>query len=200
MTRRGHLADDSVDRMTAALTGQPFAAEPSLAGMMGGPAAAAPGPALEADAQLSVQIGRLAGALEVQRRDDLAKRTERSHAIFPFDFNPATMFAANQASAGASTLNNPGIYSPNEGYFWDIKKITAASFTAGTVSLYKNAANDANSEVVFTSAGSYFFGTGQLLLSSNDFLLFVAAGITGNVTISGRAIQVRADYLADYLL
>lgn len=192
MTRRGHLADESVQTMT-----ERYGGPPPFAGLPGGLAPAAAGqPGLEADAQLSVQIGNLATALQRERSDAAARRIERSHAIFPFDFNPATVPLA----AGAGTLNSPGLYSPNEGYFWDIKKITAASFTAGSVAMYKDAANDANSEVVFASAGSYFFGTGQLLLNSNDFLVFVAAGITGNVTISGRAIQVRADYLADYLL
>lgn len=165
-----------------------FAGTPALA--------AAGGPALEADAQLSIQIGRLASTLERQRAGDQARRTERSHAIFPFDFNPATI----NLTAGNGIFSGASLYSPNEGYYWDVKKITCASFTSGSVALYKNAQNDANAEVVFTSAGSYFFGTGQLMLNSNDFLVLAAAGITGAVTISGRAISVRADYLADYLL
>jgi hypothetical protein len=183
MTRRGHVADDTMTEMVTRLGSSPAGLD-------------LPGPALEADAQVSVQVGRLATVLERQRSDDRTRRVERSHAIFPFDFNPQTI----GLTGGAGTLNGASLYSPNEGYFWDIKKITAASFTTGTVALYKNAANDANAEVVFTQAGSYFFGTGQLLLNSNDFLVLVAAGITGNVTISGRAISVRADYLADYLL
>jgi hypothetical protein len=187
VTRRGHhLADDSIDSMAAAFAGTP-------AGLGAAPALAGDGPALEADAQLSIQIGRLATTLERQRSDALARRTELSHAIFPFDFNPATI-------PTSGTLNNPNLYSPNEGYYWDIRKLTAATFTSGSVAVYKNAANDANAEVVFSSAGTYWFGSGQLILNSNDFLLFVGTGLVGNVTISGRAISVRADYLADYLL
>jgi hypothetical protein len=187
VTRRGHLADDSVQDMAAQFAGLP-------AGLGVAPVpAAGPGPSLEADAQLSVQIGRLATTIERQRTDAAARRAELSHAIFPFDFNPATLPASG-------TLNNPNLYSPNEGYFWDVRKLTAATFTGGSVTVYKNAANDANAEVVFTSAGVFWFGSGQLILNSNDSLIFVGAGLAGNVTISGRAISVRADYLADYLL
>jgi hypothetical protein len=186
MTRRAHTADDSIDQMTAAFAGTP-------AGLGMAPALA-DGPGLEADAGISLQIGRLATALEQQRNSDLARRVERSHAIFPFDFNPVL------AQGSAVVVAAPAQFSPNEGYFWDVRKVTAASFTAGSVAMYKNAANDANAEVVFTQAGSYFFGSGQLILNSNDFLVFTGSGITGNITISGRAILVRADYLADYLL
>jgi hypothetical protein len=177
-----------MDQMAAAFAGTP-------AGLGMAPALEA-GPGLEVDAQVSLQLGRLATSLERQRTDAAASRAERSHAIFPFDFNPVLINLAT----GAGTLNAPAWFSPNEGYFWDIRKITATSFTAGSVAVYENAPNDANAEVVFTSAGSYFFGSGQLILNSNDFLVFVASGITGNVTISGRAVLVRADYLADYLL
>jgi hypothetical protein len=188
VTRRSHLADDSIDAMAAQFAGTP-------AGLGMAPVLA-DGPGLEAGAQLSVSIGQLASQLQRQRADDSARRAERSHAIFPFDFNPQTI----ALTGGAGSLNTPTLYSPNEGYFWDVRKITASSFTSGTVALYKNAANDANAEVVFTAAGSYFFGSGQLILNSSDWLVFAASGVTGNVTISGRAISVRADYLADYLL
>jgi hypothetical protein len=190
VTRRGGAdAADTVESMLQRFGGIP-------AGPLAPGVPDQPGPSLEADLQLSLQIGKLATALDNDRAARAAQRRERSAAIFPFDFNPQLV----PLTAGAGVLNLPSIYSPNPGYVWDIRKLTAASFTTGTVTVYKNAQNDANTEVVFTSAGTYWFGSGQEIINSNDFLLFAASGITGNVTISGRAVQIREDYLADYLL
>lgn len=181
--------------MTRDYTGEAGSAvETMLQQFAGPPPAAAPGPALEADAHVSLQIGRLATAIDRDRSDRAAQRRDRSHAIFPFYINPALI-------QGSGTLSQPYIMSPPEGYWWDIRNIKAASFSAGTVTVYTSpVATDANIEFVFTSAGTYTPGSGNLFLGPGDQLLFVAAGITGNVTISGRAISVRADYVADYLL
>lgn len=181
--------------MTRDYTGEAGSAvETMLQQFAGPPPAAAPGPALEADAHVSLQIGRLATAIDRDRSDRAAQRRDRSHAIFPFYINPALI-------QGSGTLSQPYIMSPPEGYWWDIRNIKAASFSAGTVTVYTSPiATDANIEFVFTSAGTYTPGSGNLFLGPGDQLLFVAAGITGNVTISGRAISVRADYVADYLL
>src|SRR6202789_3844927 len=101
-----------------------FGGQSPLAATLGGqPGSAGDGPALEASAQLSVQIGRLAATPEQQRADGWGRRSELSHAIFPFDFNPATIGASG-------TLNNPNLHSPNEGYYWDVRKLTVATFTS----------------------------------------------------------------------
>jgi hypothetical protein len=188
VTRRGGAdAADTVESMLQRFGGIP-------AGPLAPGVPDQPGPSLEAGLQLSVQIGKLATAIDQDRAARAAQRRDRSHAIFPFPLNPV-------AIAGSGTINQPVTMAPNDGYYWDVRKLTAASFSAGTVTVYSSVGvSDATEEFVFTSAGVWSPGSGNLIIGPADQLLFVAAGITGNVTISGRAIQVRADYLADYLL
>lgn len=182
MTRRHHAADDSVQDMLSQFGG------------IGPPAAVAAGPGLEAEASLSIQIGRLAGAIERQRQADGQRLIDRSHAIFPWELNPIS-------APGNGTIDQPSLLSPNDGYMWDLRRLTAASFTAGTVTVSRQGAGvDATILFVFTSAGSWFPGSGNVMLNGNDRLVFAAAGIVGTVTISGSVINIRQDYIGDYLL
>jgi hypothetical protein len=88
---------------------------------------------------------------------------------------------------------------PQDGWIWDIRRLTVASFTAGTVTVYKNGQTDANVVCVFTSAGSFFFNPNTLCLRPHDHLYFVATGIVGSVTPSVAAVKVRRDLWARYL-
>jgi hypothetical protein len=88
---------------------------------------------------------------------------------------------------------------PTEGWIYDIRRLTVASFTAGIVTVYKNGPTDANIICVFLQAGSFFFAKNTLCLRRHDHLFFVATGITGAVTPSIAAVKVRRDLWADYL-
>jgi len=104
-------------------------------------------------------------------------------------------------SGGAGTLvNQPDLLGPHEGYAWFVMQLSCMSFTAGTVSVYRNFIQDENFIVTFTQAGTFFFGASQLYLGDSDMLVFNATGITGQVTISGWACNVPTFLIPDYLL
>jgi len=143
----------------------------------------------EADAGLHVAVGRLAAAVERQ----VAQQALITRAVHPIAVPAA-------AIAGNGTIDDPMKFGPRDGYAWDMKRVTAASFTAGTVAVYKNAVADANQLFTFTSAGTWWITGNDMILMPGDRLLFVGAGITGNITISGDAIQVELAWLGAYLL
>lgn len=104
-------------------------------------------------------------------------------------------------AAGAGTITNmPDTLGPHDGFVWFIIQFTAASFSAGTVTVYRNFINDPNQMFTFTQAGTFYFGATQCYLGDSDMLAFSAAGITGNVTLSGWAINVPTPLVPDYLL
>jgi hypothetical protein len=148
------------------------------------------GPGLQAKASVSLVLGKAGRWLDRQASAHDLKR-QLTNQPFPVEQIPLT--------AGAGVLNIPDLYGPHDGYTWDVRYIVADSFTAGTVSIYNTYQSDGNLEGVFTSAGLIRWG-GDLILNDTEQLIFVAAGITGAVTISGRFNNVPAPLLPDYLL
>ena len=144
---------------------------------------------------LDVTLGRLAGLLD-RNDDDRRAREAMRRMLWPVPITAPAMVLAG----GAGTLNVPDLLGPHDGYYWDVRRITAASFTAGTVTAYLNFVADANQLFTFTQAGTLIFGSGALILSDSDALIFTGAGITGNVTISGQATNVPSPLLPEYLL
>jgi len=159
-------------------------------GRGGGQAAGVPGVAasvsVEADADtggvdimagFSAQLGRVADALEREWR-----RRERMAQVV----HQIPVAAAVNLTGGAATVKSPDQLQAKAGYCWGIRRLSTWGWSAGTVTFYQN---DANGEPVapFTVAGVSTFGRGELLLEPQDQLVIVAAGITGNVYIGGKA-------------
>lgn len=178
---RRPVRTDRPDGGVAEIVGQ-FSHPPAVLG-------APPGMSADLAAGLTVRVGQLADALTAEHR----RRAELSAAIYPFEI-PVTSLAAS------GTLDQPVHFGPRDGYAWDLRRLTAASFTAGTVAVYRNQAADANQLFTFTSAGTWWIASGQVILRSTERLVLVAAGITGSVTVSGSAIMVAEPWLAEYLL
>lgn len=108
----------------------------------------------------------------------------------------------------APTANASGIIKaddvlgPKTGQCWDIKRITAANFSGGTVSVYLDSHQAPQNQLVaFSQAGTYLFGKAQLLLGAGDQLVVNCASATGGtVFVSIGVIQIGAPWLADYLI
>lgn len=167
-----------------------------IAQQLSQPAPPGPGIGLEAGVSLSVILGGIHAELERRRRYEMAL----ADAVHPVDMPAALMVL----TGGAGTLAGmPGYFGPTEGYAWDLKNVVADGFTGGTVNVYKGSAGQAvpaNQRFTFTQAGVWT-PTGQTaLLLPGQWLTFQAAGITGNVTLSGDGIQVKLGFLAAYLL
>jgi hypothetical protein len=158
-----------------------------------GPGQVPHGPGLDLEAGISLQLGRVATALEKQQHTDLYRRARLRNNIFPFDINPGLI-------TGSGTFDQPMVLGPREGFAWDVELLVAASFTAGTVTVYKQGIADHNIRGVFPSAGTLRYSGASLFLRAPERLLIVGTGITGNVTISGSAIMVAEEFVGEYLL
>lgn len=103
---------------------------------------------------------------------------------------------------------------PQTGFNWSVRRLVASNFTAGTVTIYRNAvqttfgaAPAATGEILFQfpQAGTYTFGRGEMLLEPDDFMLFTCAGITltagqSGVLVYGSADQFESVLLPEYLM
>lgn len=148
------------------------------------------GAGLEVWGNLALQLGRVADGLERQRQDIAA--FQRMHTV------PVTAPQIPLAG-GAGILDVPDVLGPKKGLAWALHWITAASFTAGTVSVYIGPVADQNLRFVFTQAGVWEPPRTATILLGGDRLVFVAAGIVGNVTISGQASEMVLAELPGFL-
>lgn len=149
----------------------------------------------EAGGGLEVAVGRLVGVMEAQRRAELAAAED----IWVQDLPAATMTLAG----GAGTIDNPNQMGPRDGLVWAVHWIAAAGFSAGTVSMYlgtPDTAANSNLRFTFTSAGVYEPPRTGLLLLPGSRLVFTAAGITGNVVVSGQVTQMTMRTLPRFLV
>lgn len=116
------------------------------------------------------------------------------------------MWAVNTVAPqwnGLGTYDVPQVFGPMPGYTWCISCIVAATFTAGTVNVYRGLPADCNLKFAFTSAGNFFPGGKGMMLHYGDRLTFApAAGfpITGPVTLSMDMIQMTADLEPRFLM
>lgn len=153
----------------------------------------AAGAGLEVFGQLSAHLGQLTAELREQR---LAER-RRAGRVWPINVQIPQWNGTGTVDYGAPTLGPP------DGMAWAIHRITAATFTAGTVNVYKGLPADNNQLYAFAQAGVWWANRSSFILLPKDRLTFAAASgapVTGTVTISLDATQIGLEYLSDFLL
>ena len=150
-----------------------------------------PGFSVQAMAELSANVGAMAAAI----RDQADRQQRLWSAIRPI---PGIAVPAITSSSG--TADYPELLAPRTGYWWDVKSVTCATFTAGSVNLYAGQQADSELRFVFPTAGTYTFGTGQLLVPPGQRLIFTAVSVTGNVTPSLTVFEIAAWALPAYLM
>src|SRR5215469_2523058 len=152
---------------------------------------------LQVMAELSANLGRVAKVLEQQQ----AKAQRAWAAIRPIPGIPV-----GQLTAASKFLTLPELAGPREGYWWDIHSVLAASFTGGTVNLYRAASSgnlpDINIVGAFTQAGYLTYGKAQLLVPPNQYLVWGSSStFTGTANCAVVSVtEIAADALPDYLL
>jgi hypothetical protein len=149
-------------------------------------------------AQLCASIDSLTAEMAAQR----AQRDRLVQQIHMFTV-PAKQMSL---TTGAGVLQSREHFGPRTGQCWDVRRLTASGFTAGTVNCYLNGVIQgstvySNDQVVgFPVAGTQTLGKAQLLLQANDHLVFSASGITGSVYIQIAGIALAAPLLGEYLI
>jgi hypothetical protein len=146
---------------------------------------------LGAGAAVAVQLGRVADLMQAQwdRRQKLLQQLNQVPIVAP----------QISLTAGAGTLQLADLLGPRTGYHWSVRRLSLNGYTAGTVTVYKNASGG---EILLptSAAGTYTFGRGEMLLEPSDQMVFVAAGITGYVQVGGAADCFESWLLPDYLM
>ena len=117
-------------------------------------------------------------------------------------------------SSGAGVVFSQDQMGPMTGFHWSVRRLAGWGWTAGTVTVYRNAVQTGfgaaaalTGEQLFTFpvAGTYTFGRGEILLEPDDSLYIACSGITlaagaQAVTIQGAADQFESWLLPDYLM
>lgn len=118
------------------------------------------------------------------------------------------------SSAGVLTTATD-LLGPNTGYHWSVRRLSLSGYSAGLVTVYRNAVqtNFTAGSVALTGeilmppspAGTFTFGRGEILLEPDDSLMFAASGITlaagaPGITVYGSADQLESWLLPDYLM
>jgi hypothetical protein len=152
---------------------------------------------------IAVQLGRIADGMDQAAR----RRQKMAEAIRQIPIAPPQI----PITAGSGALQMADLLMPKTGFNWSLRRLVAFGFSAGTVTVYKNAtiaggvAVAGEILVTFPSAGTDTFGRGEMLLMEQDQLVFAATGITlsagfPGVQINGAADCFEAWLLPDYLL
>jgi hypothetical protein len=167
------------------------AIDPGIVAALRGQGQPMASPGVSVDAGLSIQIGKLASAIEAQT----AAQRQLAADVWPVNV-VLPQIGASSDSSGMRQLTRP-----SDGFVWDMSSISAASFSAGTVSVYRGSVSDANLKFVFTQTGTYTIGGKVFFIKPGDNLLFVcSAAVTPFATVSFDCIQVAVPRLAEYLI
>lgn len=112
-------------------------------------------------------------------------------------------------TSGAGVLYPTDQLGPMTGEYWSVRRLVTYGYSAGTVTVYRNAVvtgtgSDAAAvgEQLFTfpQSGTYTFGRAEILLRPDDFLVLVATGITLASGQSGVTVYGDADRFPSWLL
>lgn len=148
----------------------------------------------EAAISLDAGLGRVAGALERAER----RKRELWASVHSVPVRTGALTALVSASG---VVDFPDQLGPHDGYWWDVHRLSAWGWTAGTVTVYMNDATGSGEPLaVFNSPGQYTWGKAQLPLAPRDRMVVVAAGVTGSVYVAGSATEVLAPYWPDYII
>ena len=139
---------------------------------------------------LTLAVGRLG-----QRMDASAKPTIPWEAAHPVWFTGAIPL-----TSGAGTLQVAGLYGPTDPYWWDLRTLTlwGMTGTSNSVTVYKNSTN--GEQILEADQSGQANWSSQILLAPLDQLVFSASSITGNVYLTGVAIEVETAWLPAYLM
>lgn len=156
-----------------------------------------PGFDLQADAGISLQLGRIADRLDRESR----WRERIAQAVTQLDF---AIGDSIPLTAGAGTLDLADKFAAKTGYMWSVRRLTARGWIAGTATAYRNSTNGEPVAPWPDPGGSaggavFTFGRGELLLKPGDRLIFSATGITGSVNVWGVADCFESWYLPFYI-
>ena len=164
--------------------------------------------ALAGCAQIGAGFGQAAAeSLGLDGADRRRRLYEQMHQV-PIIVPPLV------PNTGAGVVFAQDQMGPTTGHHWSVRRLAAWGWTAGTVTVYRNAvqtgfgaAATLTGEQWFTfpQPGTFTFGRGEMLLEPDDSLLISCSGVTlatgaQGITVQGSADQFQSWLLPDYLM
>lgn len=144
-----------------------------------------------AQAKLGVSLEAALGAIGKQ-----AVRAERREIGLWGGVHPVPV--RQQAVTGSDTVDSVEGMGPKDGYWWDLRRLTAWNFTGGSLSAY---INDVNAEPFATwSQTGQWTWSGHVLLGPRDRIIYVGSSLSGTAYVAGQAIEVGDSWLPEYLI
>jgi len=139
-------------------------------------------------------LGRLVELEEAKQRRR-AELWQHIHTI------PIRAGALTNQVAQNGVLDYPDRYGPHEGYMWDVHRLSAWGWTAGSVAVYLNDSLGFGEQLAnYSVPGQWTWGHRQMVLTPRDRVVVVATNITGAVYFAGQATEVEAPWWAEYIL
>ena len=108
-----------------------------------------------------------------------------------------------QITTTSGKANYPELLSPRTGFWWFIYQATAATFSAGSVNLYRGGTGAEDVLIVgaFPQAGYLTYSFPGLPVPPGEHLIFSAQTVTGNVTPSLASVVEVAEWaVPSYLM
>jgi hypothetical protein len=183
-----------------------------IAAAMAGQGPPAVGVEAGAEVNLGLQIGRLASALESDRK----RRQLLAMCITVVDIGPVAYQVTGGNPVLAPYRSSASDMSPQEGLIWDVARLSLAGLNVGdVVNLYRpagvNLAVLAAACHTFACPAGVAAGAGiadwgppahGLFMRPDDTFTLASAGTlaAANLVLSGQAVQVDLKVLADYLM
>lgn len=167
-----------------------------------------PGLAAAGLAAISVRFGQAAASLESAGPE--GRKARLAAEMYQTPIAPQQI----PVTGSAGLLASGDQMGPMTGYYWSVRRIVTYGYSAGSVTVYRNAvatgfgANAAaigEQLITFPQAGTYTFGRGEILLRPDDNMMLVAAGVTlaagqGGITVYGDADCFPSWLLSSYLI
>jgi hypothetical protein len=139
--------------------------------------------------QMFAELAARIGNIDAQ----ITEQNNRAAALWKA-VRPIPGIPVPQITSTTGTADYPELLSPRTGYWWFIIQAGALTFTAGSVSLYRQAVNDSQLVGAFPSAGYLTYSSIGLPIMWDQRLVFAANTVTGNVTPNLATVIEVADW------
>lgn len=162
-----------------------------------------PGFAAQGVLSIGAAFGRMADAIRDMSAAD--RKMRLASELYQTPVAPMQI----PISGTAGVLQATDQLGPMTGQYWSVRRLVAYGYSAGTVTVYRNAlvtgtgssaAAVGEQVVTFPQSGTYTFGRGEFLMRPDDFMVLVATGVTLATGQTGITIYGDADCFSSWLL
>lgn len=147
----------------------------------------------DVELDLSLQLIASIEGLTEEMRKQHQREQRKAQAIRVIPLAPP------QATAAPFTIDTPDLLMAKTGYYWDVRRLSLSGWSAGSVTVYRNASGG-EPVALFATPGILVYGKAHLVLHPGEKLVAVGTGITGFVQLNGDVVAIESWLFPSYLL